>query len=383
MQNIVRNLFALAVAIIFWVLMFGINAALVMANYQSIKNAFELSGFEMRPLKTDELLGGFFGTFWDDATRAHWFAIVMSVVVAVGFAVISSQVFRILYLLRDRRIYLLGGDRENARVAVMEIGFSLIWVVVVGVLLAFVIAWDMEMFRFLSIAGAAGIEESHAATELLNWEGQLRQNGELFLWSLAKLGGWGYVAITALAVVSCEYAKQRVGDSWARLCSSTAETFRRLAGDPDMLVDRGFDGNAYGSEASSELTAPSEAEYGQAEHAPFSSEQPTTQVSSEYPDDGPTAGIATGRVIPTDEPLFDPARVQETPQTPPNRPRQPSVQETSATRREVIGGGPGQRIRLEEALADRNRYWVDPHTQEIWDARYREALFGPKMRKAA
>jgi len=51
--------------------------------------------------------------------------------------------------------------------------------------------------------------------------------------------------------------------------------------------------------------------------------------------------------------------------------------------RDVIGAPDGEHVTLAAALAQPERYWVDPDTQAIWDLSYRRALFGEESRYAA
>lgn len=97
-------------------------------------------------------------------------------------------------------------------------------------------------------------------------------------------------------------------------------------------------------------------------------------------DAGPVAGDT-----PTETALFDLPPMQQTDNAPPAPERQPSIREVSeAEWFEVIGGAPGERISTAEALANRDRYWVNQdRPSEIWDRRHRDALLGLSYDKAA
>ncbi|MCB1852851.1 MAG: hypothetical protein KDI83_19110, partial [Gammaproteobacteria bacterium] len=58
--------------------------------------------------------------------------------------------------------------------------------------------------------------------------------------------------------------------------------------------------------------------------------------------------------------------------------------ETPAERYPVIGGEPGELVTPAEALADGDRYWVNPdRPEEIWDRRHRDQLLDPEYGNAA
>lgn len=51
---------------------------------------------------------------------------------------------------------------------------------------------------------------------------------------------------------------------------------------------------------------------------------------------------------------------------------------------EVIGSANGERVTLETARQNPQRYWVDPDTREVWDIAYRKGITGEEdSQKAA
>jgi len=75
-QPVITRVIRNCVGLLLWLLADGgllaLNVAMVLANYLACKGSFELLGFKMRPLGTDELVGGFFGAFFHKATLAHF-----------------------------------------------------------------------------------------------------------------------------------------------------------------------------------------------------------------------------------------------------------------------------------------------------------------------
>ena len=164
--------------------------------------------------------------FFSRATLAHFYALAVAITVAVSLFFFFQLAFRVSDLLEDRRTYLNVGDRENAQAAVRLIIRDLILILIFVSLLTLAIYWDVELFRFRSIAGAGQIEDAEKATELLDWPLQLSENGEMWAWTLARIGAWGYVAITALACLGLEFSFRRTSEYAARLGGGLEEFFQ-------------------------------------------------------------------------------------------------------------------------------------------------------------
>ena len=63
-SRLMRNSAGLLVWLMADGILIALNLIVILANYLACKTSFELLGFEMRPLATDELVGGFFDAFF-------------------------------------------------------------------------------------------------------------------------------------------------------------------------------------------------------------------------------------------------------------------------------------------------------------------------------
>ena len=210
-NRIIRNLIGLIAWIMGVSASLALNAIVVVSNYLGCKASFELLGFEMRALGTDELLGGILGALMGDATIAHLFALGVALTVAFGLFMLFRLFFSIHKLSYDRRAYIVSGDQESARVALQLIVRDAVLMVIFAIPLIYAMNWDISLFRYRCVAGALGIEDPSAAANTLKiWELQLEEHGSLFAWSLARFGAWGYLAVTAIACLCLEFCLVRV-----------------------------------------------------------------------------------------------------------------------------------------------------------------------------
>jgi hypothetical protein len=377
-----------------------VNLMVTVANYLSCKVSFELLGFEMGPLGKDELVGGFFGTFFHRAALAHLSALALAAVLAMSFFVVFKLLFRMIDLLKDRTLYLNAGDQQSARVAVQLITHEAMTMFVFLVPLVGAIVLDVFLFRYRSIAGALGIEEPAVTTQMFGWERQLQDNGDLFAWSFARLGPWGYLAVTALACLSLEYVWRRTVNYWRLLAEALGELVQPAATQQEQALFYGYDHNgqpvydpnapvAYdtdGNPVVSQETASVDESPGATDHHASTISQPETIP--------PAYGATNGNGA-VDASLFDPASAHHNGTSPQGGANDTSPGVTSTNRvraerstagasasprtedsdlRPVIGGSEGERVHLSAALADRQRYWVDPETHDVWDTNFRQAL---------
>lgn len=377
-----------------------VNLVVTAANYLSCKVSFELLGFEMRPLGTDELVGGFFGTFFHRAALAHLSALALAAVLAMSFFFVFKFLFRMIDLLKDRTLYLNAGDQQSARTAVQLIIHEAVTMLIFLVPLVGAIVLDVFLFRYRSIAGALGIEEPEVATQMFGWERQLQENGDLFAWSFARLGPWGYLAITALACLSLEYVWRRTVDYWRSLAEALGELMQLATNQQEQALFYGYDQNgqpvydpnapiAYDTDGNPNVgqeTANIDGDPRAADH--------NADTVSQSETISPAAAATNGNGV-VDASLFDPAPANHngasphgvanntsSDATPPKRARaERSTAGASTTPRTgdgdlrpVIGGTEEERVSLAAALVDRQRYWIDPETHEVWNANFRQML---------
>lgn len=402
-NRITRNITGLIAWMIVVIGCIVLNGIVVLSNYLGCKASFELLSYEMRPLHTDELLGGFFGSFFSEATMAHLFAMTVTLTVAFGLILLFHLMFSVYELCYDRRAYIAAGDEESAKIALRLIVRDLILIAIFAIPVFYAAKWDIGLFRYRSVAGALGIEAPQLATSTVkSWELQLEEQGHLFAWSLARFGAWGYIAVTAIACLGMEFSSVKTGEKWSQLCNACGEllhpkrdhqeqSFYGYDSDgqpvytPDTPIAYDTDGN---SVTDYDEVAPDDTD----------ENENVTQPATEY-----ISMDSTNRNKPSDTPLFNTMQVdsrkmdqggstesitldrahtnsdheqRETPDT-----TAPSSADDDLC--EVIGYDKGERVSLATALADPQRYWVDPEKHEIWDANFRKVLLEDENRHAA
>ena len=376
--SLFRNLVGLSVWLAALVFFVAVNLGLVVANYLGTLIAFELQGYESKPLYLDELFGPFFDAVAPDATLAHLYAAAVAVVVALGIFLLLKLANHIYRLADDRRFYarqleedearpdgnpglssearaeLEENKRAATRLIVRDAVLSLVFLAATVV----AVRWDLGLFRFRSVAGAEGLEDPALATRLENWELQMQNHGDLFAWVLTGAGAWGYLAVTVIACLALEYGTIRVGDYWARFANSLQQAFSP----PEPAPHLGYDADGQPVFDPSVALAydvngtPIEPDL---DDAGFFDPQPGTQGAPAPPTVGGDGALFT--------PPAEPGPAADAPT--------PTEEPASDELRDVIGGD-GDRVRLADALADADRYHVDPASLDVWDRAYWEELHG-------
>lgn len=418
-NRILRNLINLLLSLVSCAVFLIVSLFMVIANYLACEASFELLGYDRQPLYADKLVGPFFGAFLSKATLTHLYAMVVAVVVYLGIFLVMRIVYQIYHWTKERRIYLNQGDEQSAKVILGIIGWYLVDLAIIAVPLVYAVYWDIELFRFRSIAGAAGIDQALKATELASWSLQLEKNGSVWAWSLTQIGAWGYLAITALAALGMENAMRKTDENWEKLTGSLNETFGSRSQqeaaeafygydqngqpvyDPYTPIAYDVDGNPVEYEADPAVAASADRVHDGAAngygHQAEEAEAPPRESRADLNVAAATHGAARAEAS-AEQPLWHPeaARSQE----PAGSARQNASRATctadgstggtgSGSRpednllRDVIGGAHGEQVTLAAALVRPERYWVDPNTQEVWDADYHRLLFGEGAQRAA
>ena len=347
-NRICKNFIGLAALAILVFFLCWLNFAEFLARYMSIKAALDFQGYEPFPLHADEMAGRVFGAFFPEATLSHFYAIIVSAFISVGLFTVFHLCFSILQLTDDRRAFTAMGDRESARAVLNLIVFDAAMAVAFALPLVMAILWDVDLFRYRSVANALGIDDPAAAPRVVEyWPSQLEKSGHLYTWDLTKTGAWGYVGVTAISCLSLEYAWRKTVRTWDRFAAALEDLVRVPEGDTGTYRD---------GDPRLQVEQPSQ------ESQPAASRvaSPIVEVIPPPPCRGNGQSRESGdRVeISADEPRKDAPMhgISEDEQD-----------------RDVIGA-PGTKVSLSTALADPGRYWVDGDTREVWDAGYRHAL---------
>lgn len=371
----------------------------VIEHYLNAANGLELAGTETKPLREDSLIGPVFEAFIPEATLPQAMALTIAVVEALGLFMMAHWLLKILELARPWRDGRRSGDQAKVREAIWQIGeTSLLFAVLSGVLI-WGIWWDLEIFRYRSMAGADGLDNAAtAAATLPSWALQLQEYGGWAAIQLVKAGAWGYLSFTAVGCIMVELCLDRLDDAFARLMQPFDQIWEdwrsRRTEEAQADVFYGYDQEgqpvydpaapiAYNTEgqpveeqlaaeAAPETRAETEA------HSRFSNgsdvhregaSAPVPEMATVHADRAAAHaahnGNGTGHNGAASSPLFDPAEAAR-PLSQPGRPVTASRGSEPHDLREVLGGQPGQQVSLAEATAHPERYYVSLATGQVW-----------------
>jgi hypothetical protein len=238
--QVTRNLVVFTMCLVGLVIFAFLNLILLPTNYLATGFSFYLLGYDGMPAGADVLIGPYMGSFFENASVTHFFAMCLTLYCFLGLFVAFHSLFYILKLLDDRKAYLLQSDPESAAIAtrmLLKEAFLLfvLWVPP----LVWILHWDMELFRLRSVAGALALEDPAVAAQLANWEQQVQENSLMWAWTLTKSGAWSYLAMTAVGCLGLEYTLMKFSHAWARLLSSVQAM---IGADDTHALEQGFYG---------------------------------------------------------------------------------------------------------------------------------------------
>lgn len=251
-----------------------------------------------------------------------------------------------------------------ARLASQLIIRDVVLIVFFVIPLAFALFWDLELFRYRSVCGALQIDApAVATTSITNWGLQLRERSHLFAWVIAKFGGWGYLAVTALACLALEFSFHKIGESWARFLSGfqgilkpsgRPEPEMTLYGydedgqpvySPDEVITYGVDGNPL------RRPSPERSIEAAADGTEPALESPAPQYDAQ---DGGPADVRS------DNDLLNEG----------NRSEHRCCGFEGEDRQKVLASPSDERLTFSEALAAPDLYHVDIANRQIWWRQY-------------
>ena len=425
MKDIVRNFFGLIFLVAANILVMSVFIALIIANYLACKVAFDFLGYDGLPLAREAFIGQIIGPFFPEATLAHFYAFVVAVVISMGLFILFNRLFHIWELYKERRHYLSQNDKESAEIILYQIYDDITLIAAILPFLIVALIWDFDLFRYRSVFGALGIEDPVQAPLIVeNWANQSKSHGHLFAWALASIGAFGYLGITGVASAGLDFSFRRTTERFMRFLTNLENMFMPGAqqeGSPlcgydkkrqpvyDQAVPVAYDasGNpvefygydsdgypvydsqtplAYDAEGNPIKSAtgpeadPTEGN-STAASSPEHHQHNTRRTSRESSQNHGAAGTnnthrdetrtskagaaASGSSDNSQGSLFIDEEV---------------FQNVGGRRNENnqlkdIIGKSGERISLAEAMADKERYWIDPDSLDIWDRDYRRSLF--------
>lgn len=369
LTNIIRNAARLGLWFSFTTICVGLAYMTISANYMACKSAFELSGYEKQRLIQDEGLGAIIGAFMPHATLAHLYAWLIAAGIALGLFITIHCLFHVYHLYEDRRSYLRAGDQDSARVAMELMVRNLLYVLALAVPLISLINWDLELFRYRSLAALLGIDNPDVAPKSIpSWDIVERDYGHLAAAGISlKSGAYGYLGGTAALCIALEVCLSKLNQAWAQLASPIDQSIEQWIG----RGDTGSSMNLYGYDEQGQPVYDPRAPvaYGpdgvplhsigrvEGNETPAVVPKENTSAIAAYSQSEPIAGIATAGDV-----------------TPPQDVQTGSVVETTSADPsrlvDVIGAQPVGQVTFSVALANPERYHVDPDTYQVWDQIY-------------
>lgn len=332
---------------------FGINLMVIFANYMGLKTAFELANFEAARLSLDSMLGPFLGAFLGKATLAHFYALALATAVGFGIFLLFHSLSFLLMLFRERQAHRLAGDIESVRQANWLIVFEIIFSVVLLATLVPVFWWDIELFRYRLAANALNIDHPEVATASIErWDLLLKTHGHLFSFNLNRVGAWGYIATTAVACIGLEYSLTKLSSAWTTLLNAFESPVVVQDKQQNQWAD---DWESATPQNEAGVPVPADGDNGQVPEW-----QPQTRESDAMPAFPPRFGSDTNANAGDDGEGVNPTQRDE-PQ-------------------DVIGGNPGEQVTLAQALANPERFWVDPDNRQVWHTALRSRLHGSETK---
>lgn len=194
------------------ILIFGfallIHIWAITANYNATVQSFELLGYDQKPISDDPLFGWFFeALLLGDATQSHLYAGFVVLMLAMGFGISVYYIFKLIMLLRDRKVYQTKGDTESASQAEILIIYDTLPYLVISLTLVGILAWwDLYLFNYRSLAGTNGVESQEDAVLLKKLGLSIAESPDSFALALNAIGGWGYLAATLLSAFFLKFA---------------------------------------------------------------------------------------------------------------------------------------------------------------------------------
>jgi hypothetical protein len=344
LTNFTRAAFAVLATIVGLILALGLNVVLAMSNYLALEYSLEMLGLDTAPLGSNKLLGFLFASLCPQASLTNLVAACLAGVVAVGFYVFIRLLLQMLDHFKQIRLHRKAGNQAEVEGYRWLIAENLMYLSLFVLPIVGFSVWDVELFRFRSVIGAAQAPDAQTAVTLATWSTVVRESSDVYAITLAKVGMWGYLSVNVMACLLLEWVLSRVRDRFVALMSIVEGWFQtdeqegknrqaQVPNAPEEISD-------YSGDVSATPSVP-------VEHS-----EPVTPTRPKLAPDAPVEPIPEAE--PQNEKL---------------RPAAPRVE-----LRRVIGGEPDERVATDQALREPARYHVDVTTGLIWSRAHWERL---------
>ena len=343
---------------------------LFIIHYLGLSYAFELKGFDTLPLYQESLIGPAMKAFFPKADYTKGLGMLVAFIlmgITFTFFHLAYECFK---LLLERSRYKRENNAETVQVVNQMLLTNCIWMVVLAIPGVLIFLWDLDLFKYRLLLGAIGVDSPDAATGLTNISQQMQENGNLWIWNNLSIDALGYAALVAGMSLLLEMSFLKTGDNVNKLMTNINLMFHGKSDDNNQPEFFGYDaegkpvyeasqpvfydvdGNPVNPQASAQTTADASGSGAKADEPLFTTEKPRQHTS--------TASASASTEAPGCE-----------------------KQRTASPEVEVIGGSAGEKVTMAHAQSQPNRYWIDPDNHQIWDADYRNELFGKSTTQTA
>ena len=339
-------------------------AATVFGNFMAVVSALELQGYEKKLAADDELIGSLLGAIAPNATLAHFTAFSLSMGLGLLLFVACHCLFHLYSAFEDRRLYLRSGDADSAAALARDMRFHLLFLALLLIPIAWAVVWDIELFRYRSMAGVQDLDlPAQAAGSILYWDALPSALQPLAAVQIAlHSGAFGYAGITAGIAFLFEIVLHKLGVKWAQLCAPLDKLIARPSAESNATF--------YG--------------YDDAGQPVYSPEQPIAYDTKGQPvasnaaaSEGNEDDRHTDYPIQTDPdtavPVHEPPQVFGGPAQAGNEGNN-EARDQGDEPVSVIGGKEGEQVTLQEARGNPKRFHVEETARRVWAVAYWELL---------
>lgn len=348
MRELAKSFFGWLISLGGVLLSFAAHVLVFFANYAALKSAFELIGFEPRPLGDDNFLGTLFTSLGlGDATVSDVYAGGMALLIGVTSVVCFNYLFDALRLFFDSRAYRASedeGERAKAPLAIRKLARRLVYFAALAAPLVFVMSWDLTLFK---VRLEGNLRNTQSPDEILTWSPDaVSRLGEYSDWLLGR-NGVGYIAATVLACLLLEVAFEKMSENFDNLCYAFDALTGAQPEEPREEQTGAADetGAAHADPAAPFGLPDPEAEAAAAASSPFSTSAATPSLAG--------SGVAAGSPAvdvtpPAAQPTAPPAMVEDEVER--------LVEVLSASGAEYVESGRAER-RQDLVVDATGRYW--------------------------
>ncbi len=330
------------------------NAWLIYTNFTALKVSFELLKYDGTPVGEDLLTGPIFESLGlYELTQSHMFAAAIALIVGFLSAVAIHHIYIVVRLLLEKREYAKNNDMVSSEQANMAIFRHLVMLGLVLIPLVPIANWDLQLYRFRTVAPILGMEDS--AVAMKNWSMLLQQHGDLFAMSLAK--GWGYIFLVAGAGLMVEFWINYVREALLHLGTAIEAWHEYIAGTERAETPQP---QAAQTQETAQVAAPDNAQA--AKEGPGATYNSVNQAENAG---GLAADTHQGTTAENTGHGTENVEWPEKEMVTPNYTSTTADEKNSDEEVMVYGGRSGEKVKFSIAAADPGNYYID-EKRRVW-----------------